>query len=103
MSEVIEVKTREQFDALVAENDKVVVDFWATWCGPCKRFAPHYAAAAERSDAVLVKVDVDAVQDLSSEYNIQSVPTVLGFKDGALTATIESRTAIPLLREIEAL
>jgi thioredoxin-like negative regulator of GroEL len=51
-----------------------------------------------------VHIDVDkADADLVSEYNIQSVPTVLGFKDGALTATIQSRTVVPLLREVESL
>lgn len=104
MSDVVEVKTREELDSLVASNEKVIVDFWATWCGPCARLKPHYAAAAERSPAVFVTIDIeDADADLVEEYNIQSVPTVLGFKDNALTATITARTAIPLLREVESL
>ncbi len=114
MSDVIEITSKENLDNgvdLVAElnkvlqsNDKVVVDFAApAWCGPCIRFAPHFKAAAERSDAAFVHVDIDHAPDLVNEYNIQSVPTVLGFVNDKLTATIESRTAIPLLREIEAL
>jgi thioredoxin len=103
ISKVVEVKTPEQFEQVLSESSKVIVDFWATWCGPCKRLAPHYEAAAERSDATFVKVDIEAVPTLTTDFNIQSVPTVLGFKDGLLTATIESRTAIPLLREVEAL
>lgn len=104
MSEVLEIKTKKDFDDLVGVNEKVVVKFSAVWCGPCSRLAPHFNAAAERSDATFVHIDVDkADADLVSEYNIQSVPTVLGFKDGALTATIQSRTVVPLLREVESL
>jgi thiol-disulfide isomerase/thioredoxin len=82
-----------------------VVDFAApAWCGPCIKFSPHFKAAAERSDATFVHIDVDVADaDLVQEYNILGVPTVLGFVNDKLTATIESRTAIPLLREIEAL
>ena len=105
MSEVIEVKTRQEPDALLSENSRVITDFAApAWCGPCIRFAPHFEAAAGRSDATFVHIDVDVADaDLVSEYNIQGVPTVLGFKDGALTATIQSRTVVPLLREVESL
>ena len=105
MSDVIEVKSRAKLDEILSSNAKVVIDFAApAWCGPCIKFAPHFERAAQDSDAAFVHIDVDhADADLLSEYNIQSVPTVLGFKDGALTATIESRTAIPLVREVAAL
>jgi thiol-disulfide isomerase/thioredoxin len=105
LSDVVEVRTREELDNLLSTNERVVTDFAApAWCGPCIRFAPHFEAAAGRSDATFVHIDVDkADADLVSEYNIQSVPTVLGFKDGALTATIQSRTVVPLLREVESL
>ena len=105
MTDVIEVKTRAQLDEILASAEKAVVDFAApAWCGPCIKFAPHFERAAQDSDAAFVHVDVDKADvDLLAEYNIQSVPTVLGFKGGALTSTIESRTAIPLVREVEAL
>lgn len=87
------------------ENEKVVVDFAApAWCGPCIRFSPHFNAAAERSDATFVHVDVDEADvDLLKEFSIQGVPTVLGFKNGQLAGTVKARTAVPLLREVEEL
>ena len=94
-----------ELDEILSSNGKVVADFAApAWCGPCIRFAPHFERAAQESEAAFVHIDVDVADaDLLSEYNIQSVPTVLGFKGGALTATIESRRAVPLIREVEAL
>ena len=104
MTDVIWIHSQEDMEDVIASGERVVVDFWATWCGPCAKLKPHYAMAAEKSDDVFVTIDIEAADaDLVGEYNIQSVPTVLGFKNGALTATIESRTAIPLLREVAAL
>ncbi len=62
----------------------VVVDFWATWCGPCRAMAPHLDAIAEQYDGKvrIVKVDVDANQNTAVTYGIQSLPTLLVFKDG---------------------
>ena len=62
----------------------VVVDFWATWCGPCRAMAPHLDAIAEQYDGQvrIVKVDVDANQNTAVTYGIQSLPTLLVFKDG---------------------
>lgn len=62
----------------------VVVDFWATWCGPCRAMAPHLDAIAEQYDGKvrIVKVDVDSNQNTAVTYGIQSLPTLLVFKDG---------------------
>lgn len=62
----------------------VVVDFWATWCGPCRAMAPHLDAIAEQYDGKvrIVKVDVDANQNTAVTYGIQSLPTLLVFKGG---------------------
>ena len=60
-----------------------MVDFWATWCGPCKMVAPMIAQiAAERDDVQVAKVDVDQVPDVASEFGIAAIPTVVYFKDG---------------------
>jgi thioredoxin len=81
----IKVATDTNFEELVLKNDKpVVVDFWATWCGPCKMVAPEMEKlAAKYAGAVdVVKVDVDANPRLSQQFNIMSIPTIAFFRPG---------------------
>jgi thioredoxin 1 len=81
----IKVATDTNFEELVLKNDKpVVVDFWATWCGPCKMVAPEMEKIAEKyAGAVdVVKVDVDANPGLSQAFNIMSIPTIAFFRPG---------------------
>lgn len=73
------------FDAVVARDRPVVVDFWATWCGPCRAFAPVFSAqAAKETDLVFAKVDTDANPDLAARYAIRSIPTLAVFASGRL-------------------
>ncbi|TAM58765.1 MAG: thioredoxin [Chloroflexota bacterium] len=84
MAEIMHA-TDETFQHLVLENDKpVVVDFWATWCGPCRMVAPEMEKLAEKYDGVVqvVKVDVDANPHISQTYGIMSIPTIAYFKPG---------------------
>ena len=77
--------TTEEFEALVTDNDVVLVDFWAEWCAPCKRFAPVFEASSEKHpDIVHAKVDTEAEPELISEAGIVSVPTLMAFRDGIL-------------------
>lgn len=77
--------TEENFTAEVLEADKpVLVDFWATWCGPCKMLAPTVKAIADdRNDIKVVKVDVDENPNLAVKYGVSSIPTLIVFKNGA--------------------
>ena len=79
------VVTADNFEEEVLRSDKpVLVDFWATWCGPCRMLAPTIAAIAEEKAAVLKvgKVDVDEETELARRFGIMSIPTLILFKDG---------------------
>ena len=82
MSEII--LTEENFNDEVINSDKpVLVDFWASWCGPCKMLSPVISEIANENQSIKVgKINVDEQQKLAYEYGIQSIPTLVLFKDG---------------------
>ena len=77
--------TEADFAPTIESNDIVLVDFWASWCGPCRMFAPTYeAASAEHPDVVFAKVDTESEQRLSAAAGISSIPTLMAFREGVL-------------------
>ncbi len=74
--------TKENFDQTVTENEFVLIDFWASWCGPCRMFAPVYEKAAQANpDLVFAKVDTEAQPELAQAFAIQSIPTLMIVRD----------------------
>ena len=80
---VHQVETKAAFDESINSGKLVVVDFYATWCGPCKVIAPKVAEMDKEFEAVeFIKVDVDSLSEVAAEYQIRAMPTFLLFKDG---------------------
>lgn len=99
----IDVQSVQHLDELLEENRLVLVDFHADWCGPCKMLAPTVAEIAAETTAAVLKVDIDAHQNLASEYQVQGVPTLYLFVDGEVEERMVGVQDKPaLVQKIEA-
>lgn len=88
--------TSENFEKILSENEAVLCDFWAAWCGPCRMVSPVIdEIAEERSDVAVGKVNVDEQSEIASRFGIRSIPTVIVFKHG------EEHTRVVGVREKE--
>jgi len=77
--------TRDNIESLVEDNEIVIFDFWAPWCGPCRQFAPIFEAASEKyPDVVFAKVNTEEEREIAAHFSIRSIPTIMVFRDAML-------------------
>ena len=80
--------TNENFSATIENNDVVIIDFWAPWCGPCRMFAPTFEAVSEQyPHVVFAKLNTEDQQELAASFNIRSIPTLMVFREKVIIFT----------------
>jgi thioredoxin 1 len=93
--------TKESFNDTINNNDIVLVDWWASWCGPCRSFAPVFEEASGRhTDIVFGKIDTEAQPELAAMANITSIPTIMAFREGILIFSQAGALPGPTLEEL---
>jgi thioredoxin 1 len=91
----------DNFEQTIADNDIVLVDFWASWCGPCRQFAPVYEAASEKHDEIVFgSIDTEDQRSLAAAAQITSIPTLMAFREGVLVFSQPGALPAPALAEL---
>lgn len=92
------VWTAEQLQAAARADTRVLIDFYATWCGPCRKMEPSLAELSKEGKIKIIRVDVDANRELASQYGITEIPVLLAFKGGKQVLRMEGFQTTEMLR-----
>jgi len=93
--------TKENFSDTINDNDIVIIDFWAEWCGPCKSFSPIYEEASEKHEGIVFgKVNTEEEQELGASFQIRSIPTLMIFREKIILYSQPGMMAAPQLDEL---
>lgn len=93
--------TKDNFEETITKNSIVLLDFWASWCGPCRQFGPIFEKASEENaDIVFGKIDTDAQQELAGGAQITSIPTLMAFRDGIAIFKQAGALPAPALKDL---
>ena len=98
MSKVVHYAGENFENETLVKSGVTLVDFFATWCGPCQMLGPVLDELSDNVDYKIVKVDVDQASDLAAQFRVRSVPTMVIFKDGKIVERVESGRVIEALR-----
>lgn len=97
------IESKMEYEGILKENELVLVDFFADWCGPCKMLSPVIEQLAEvEKDLTVIKVNVDKTPDVAAMYGIMSIPTLIVFKNGEVAATGVGFQPIDAIRKLVA-